>query len=204
MFFFSVLEGHLDAITSASFSPDGLLIATTCHNGDFRLWSMANNIYVHGDGHDLGIQCCDFSQNLEPIPNVIHENLQNYLLATCGNDSFVKLWRITLTKSQDKICDNVKVKLWRTLVGHGGSIYCVKFSPKTGEIVCSTATDRQARIWSVYSGECLHVLDHDSIVICCSFTSSCSILATGCLDKTLWLWKLPQKLVCIFLYSIQI
>lgn len=80
-------------------------------------------------------------------------------------------------------------------MGHGGTIYSTKFSPKTGEIVCSTATDRQARIWSVYSGECLYVLDHDSIVVCCSFTENCSILATGCMDKTLWLWKLPQQLV---------
>lgn len=81
------------------------------------------------------------------------------------------------------------------MIGHGGTIYSAKFSPKTGEIVCSTATDRQARIWSVYSGECLYVLDHDSVVLCCSFTTNCSILATGCMDKTLWLWKLPQQLV---------
>lgn len=92
------MEGHLDAITSTSFSPDGFLIATTCHNGDFRLWRLENNVHVQDDAHDLGIQCCDFSQNLEPIPNVITDNIQNYLLATCGNDSLVKLWRITLTK----------------------------------------------------------------------------------------------------------
>lgn len=82
-------------------------------------------------------------------------------------------------------------------MGHGGNIYCVRCSPVTGEIVCSTATDRQARIWSVYSGDCLFVLDHDSIALCCAFTSNCSVLAVGCLDKTLWLWKLPQQLVRI-------
>lgn len=91
--------------------------------------------------------------------------------------------------------DEVEVKLWRLLQGHGGSVICVRFSPDSGEIACSTATDRQARLWSVYSAECLYVLDHDSIVTSCTFSSDCSLLATGCLDKTIWLWKLPQQLV---------
>lgn len=88
----------------------------------------------------------------------------------------------------------MNVKLWRTLQGHGGSVTYVQFS-SSSEIICSTATDRQARIWSVYSAECLHVLDHDSIVTTCSFSATCSMLAVGCLDKTLWMWKLPQQLV---------
>lgn len=87
------------------------------------------------------------------------------------------------------------VKLWRTLMGHGGNVMFVKFSPKTGEIVCSTATDRQARLWSVYSSECLHVLEHNSMTVSCSFSENMNMLAVGCLDKTLWLWKLPQKLI---------
>lgn len=91
--------------------------------------------------------------------------------------------------------DSAQVKIWRKLQGHGGTVFCVRFSPSAGELVCSTATDRQARIWSVYSGSCLHVLDHDSIVTCCAFSNDCSLLVTGCFDKTLWVWKLPQQLV---------
>lgn len=94
--------------------------------------------------------------------------------------------------------DDLEVKVWRTFTGHGGNVICVRFSPSVGEVVCSTATDRQARIWSVYSSECLYVLDHDSIVTTCGFSADCSLLAVGCLDKTLWLWKLPQQLVKYF------
>lgn len=90
--------------------------------------------------------------------------------------------------------------MWRSLQGHGGNVTCVRFSTPSGEIVCSTATDRQARIWSTYSGECLHVLDHDSIVTSCAFSLDCSLLTTGCLDKTLWIWRLPRQLVLLIFY----
>uniref|UniRef100_A0A6P7GHU8 Coronin-2B-like n=1 Tax=Diabrotica virgifera virgifera TaxID=50390 RepID=A0A6P7GHU8_DIAVI len=133
------------------------------------------------------------SHNLEPIPNLTI-NAQSYLLVTCGNDSLVKLWRISLPNKCDTSIDKIEVKLWRSLQGHGGNVICVRFSQIVSEFVCSTATDRQARIWSVYSANCLYVLDHDSIVTSCCFNEDCSLLATGCLDKTLWLWKLPQHL----------
>uniref|UniRef100_A0A1Y1JZX4 WD repeat, SAM and U-box domain-containing protein 1 n=2 Tax=Photinus pyralis TaxID=7054 RepID=A0A1Y1JZX4_PHOPY len=193
----ATFEGHSDAVTSGCFSPDGKIMATTCHNSDFRLWTVeAVNIHIQDDAHDLGIQNSDFSENLEPIPLLTMNNKQHYLLATCGNDSLVKLWRICIPKEDDEYAfSNVEVKLWRTLQGHGGSVTCVRLSPESGEIACSTATDRQARLWSVYSAECLHVLDHDSIVTSCSFTYDTSLLAIGCLDKTLWIWKLPQQLV---------
>lgn len=98
IFSYSTLEGHTDAITSASFSPDSNLIATTCNNGDFRIWREDSCIYIQDDAHDLGIQNCDFSQNTDPIPNQVLNDSQNYLLATCGNDSFVKLWWISIPK----------------------------------------------------------------------------------------------------------
>lgn len=94
------MEGHLDAVTSACFSPDGNIIVTTTNNADFILWSSGNysKIYLQEDAHDLGIQGCDFSQNLEPIPNLTSDNVQAYLLGTCGNDSLVKLWKIVIQK----------------------------------------------------------------------------------------------------------
>jgi WD40 repeat protein len=193
----ATLEGHLDAVTSASFTPDGAIIATTSTNADFRLWKgdTYETIIVKEDAHDYGIQSCDFSQNLDPVPNSMVDE-QCYVLGTCGNDSLVKLWRISLPKKGGEVnFDDIDMKIWRSLQGHGGNVICVRFSPDVSEIICSTATDRQARIWSVYSAECLYVLDHDSIVTACAFSSDCSLLATGCIDKTLWLWKLPQQLV---------
>ncbi|KAJ8955719.1 hypothetical protein NQ318_008591 [Aromia moschata] len=193
----AILEGHLDSIPSASFSPDGKVIVSVSFNADFRIWSAGDYrcLYTKEDAHEYGIQSCDMSQNLEPVPNTVADT-QSYLLATCGNDGLVKLWRIIIPKQSDELqLDDLEVKLWRSLHGHGGNVICVRFSQIVGEFLCSTATDRQARIWSVYGADCLFVLDHDSIVTSCAFNSDCSLLVTGCLDKTLWLWKLPQRLV---------
>jgi len=84
---------------------------------------------------------------------------QIYLLATCGNDSLVKLWHvIILNKSSD--LDSIgssdirtRYKEKKSLAGHGGNVMCVRFSPVHGEVVGSVATDRTARIWSVVSDE---------------------------------------------------
>lgn len=104
MYNFRTLEGHLDTITSASFAPDGKIIVTVSCNADFRIWSVEDYacLYTKEDAHEYGIQSCDMSQNLEPIPNVVLD-AQSYLLATCGNDSLVKLWRITVPKVSHKI-----------------------------------------------------------------------------------------------------
>lgn len=94
------MDGHLDAVTCAGFTPDGNIVTTTSNNANFLLWRMDSysKVYVQDDAHDLGIQSCDFSPNLEPVPNLGNGDMQSYLLATCGNDSFVKLWNVSLPK----------------------------------------------------------------------------------------------------------
>lgn len=94
---FSDLDGHLDSVTSACISPDSKIVITASCNADFRVWETDTYkcIFVKENVHDGGIQSCDFSGNLEPIPNVFYDG-QIYLLATCGNDSMVKIWKISI------------------------------------------------------------------------------------------------------------
>lgn len=93
---------------------------------------------------------------------------------------------------------NVEVIEWRCLIGHGGNVNFVRFSPHNSDILCSVATDRQARIWSPYSSVCLYTLDHESMLTSCAFSSDCSMIVISCLNKSIWIWKLPQKLVNIY------
>ena len=109
----------------------------------------------------------------------IDENTLYYLLATCGNDSLVKLWQISVSKGEDEsneqedtgeqleddgepmeqsgtssglgVARGAVYKEKRALTGHGGNVMSVRFSPVHGEILGSVATDRTARIWSVVS-----------------------------------------------------
>lgn len=81
---------------------------------------------------------------------------QMYLLATCGNDSLVKLWHVIISNEPDSDSigtseSGTRYKEKKSLAGHGGNVMCVRFSPIHGEVLGSVATDRTARIWSVVS-----------------------------------------------------
>lgn len=84
---------------------------------------------------------------------------QIYLLATCGNDSLVKLWHVIISNKSSPDSDigssdmGTRYKEKKSLAGHGGNVMCVRFSPVHGEVLGSVATDRTARIWSVVSDE---------------------------------------------------
>ncbi|CAH1163015.1 unnamed protein product [Phaedon cochleariae] len=108
---YSPLEGHTYAINHVEFSKSGDMLATCSLDGCTIIWNPTvsewNNdinynleqgcLFVQEDAHDYGVQYCDISPNLEPILNAVSD-AQSYLLATCGNDSLVKLWRITVPK----------------------------------------------------------------------------------------------------------
>ncbi|XP_063238136.1 WD repeat, SAM and U-box domain-containing protein 1-like [Bacillus rossius redtenbacheri] len=184
------VEGHSDAVVGAAFTPDSRLLATASSDGTARLWCVAPCseacLLTQEEAHDLGAQSCDFSPAEGVASAGLRDRRYRYLLATCGNDSLVKLWRVTA----------VECVPWRSLLGHGGSVMCVRFSAVTGELLASTATDKTARLWNTYTGECVHVLEgHDSLVTACAFSGDSSLLATGSMDKSIILWELPQQLV---------
>ncbi|KAH0553602.1 hypothetical protein KQX54_002629 [Cotesia glomerata] len=215
-----ILEGHADAITAIAFTPDSSYIVTACSEGSWRIFEIYgdSNAIAVCDAHDLGVQGCDFSPaTSSPFtavvgsrhsPTVRDDDSKSFTLATCGNDSYVKLWQIKINPKNNKdsnFCEDaeegsyaslVSYREKRVLSGHGGNVMDVKFAPFHGEIIGSVATDRTARIWSVNSGMCLFVLEyHESLVTCCAFSGDTALFATGALDKTVALWRLPQQLI---------
>lgn len=185
-------------------------MATACNEGAWRLFDVLNEkteiaLLVCDEAHDLGVQGCDFSPTGSTgirKDSSLNNNKQTYLLATCGNDSLVKLWQLTISnqeEEQDSIGTSecgIGYTENKTLAGHGGNVMDVRFSPIHGEILGSVATDRTARIWSIFSGACLYVLeDHDSLVTSCAFSENTSLFVTGALDKVVLVWRIPHQLV---------
>ncbi|XP_033208709.1 WD repeat, SAM and U-box domain-containing protein 1-like isoform X2 [Belonocnema kinseyi] len=208
-----IFEGQADAICALSFTPDSRYLVTACNEGTWGLFdiesqdSTTSMMIFCKNGHDMGVQGCDFSPATGPliasgslVTNTTGDNL-SYLLATCGNDSLVKLWRINISnESEDEArgsnYSRISHKLKKQLAGHGGNVMDIRFSSGQGEILGSVATDKTARIWSVYTGACLHVLErHESIVTSCGFSEDISLFVTGALDKTVLVWRLPEQLV---------
>ncbi|XP_071867920.1 uncharacterized protein isoform X3 [Bombus fervidus] len=207
-----IFSGHADAINAIAFTHDSCYLITACNEGTWRLFQINDNknceaLIICGEAHDLGVQGCDFCPTSNFITNGRSENIisnkHSYLLATGGNDSLVKLWEITIDKvnvissgSSGSSSGDVRYKERRSFAGHGGNVTCVRFPPIQSEILGSVATDRTARIWNVYSGTCLYVLEeHESLVTACAFSQDTSLFITGALDKTVLIWKIPQELI---------
>ncbi|KAF7996737.1 hypothetical protein HCN44_002383 [Aphidius gifuensis] len=194
-------EGHADSVNALAFTPDSKYIVTACSEGTWRIFAVEadSSAIIVVDAHDLGVQGCDFSAASSPflVPGMRQASADryssSYALATCGNDSLVKLWQIMIqmeessdtfesdySPDRSRTVSAISYRERRVLNGHGGNVMDVKFAPMHGEILGSVATDRTARLWSVNSGVCLHVLEHhESLVTCCDFS----------------VWRLPQQLV---------
>ncbi|XP_076377154.1 WD repeat, SAM and U-box domain-containing protein 1 isoform X4 [Megalopta genalis] len=211
-----IFRGHSDAVNAIAFTHDSRYLITACNEGTWRLFDTMDDkggntaLMTCEEAHDLGVQGCDFSPtcnlNFTAGRRPTDDGRQSYLLATSGNDSLVKLWLITTPRDSEMITvgsgstgsndSDGQFKQKKILTGHGGNVTCVRFSPIQGEIIGSVATDRTARIWSVYSGDCLYVLEeHESLVTSCAFSENMSLFITGALDKTILIWKMPQQLI---------
>lgn len=90
--------------------------------------------------------------------SMCNNDKQFYLLATGGNDSLVKLWRLTIFKENEITTggngssdNDFQYREEKSLAGHGGNVTCVRFSSLQNQVLGSVATDRTARIWSVVS-----------------------------------------------------
>ncbi|CAL7950830.1 unnamed protein product [Xylocopa violacea] len=204
-----IFRGHSDAVNAIAFTHDSRYLVTACNEGTWRLFNAVDYkscvaLIACDEAHDLGVQGCDFNQksNFRQFGKV-GSSKQSYLLVTGGNDSFVKLWQITISQENENMeaspggsNGGIKYEEKKTFTGHGGNVTCVRFSPNQNEIVGSVATDRTARIWSIYSGICLYVLEkHESLVTACAFSEDTSFFITGALDKTVLIWKIPQQLI---------
>ncbi|XP_075219196.1 WD repeat, SAM and U-box domain-containing protein 1-like isoform X2 [Lycorma delicatula] len=186
-----MLTGHTESISCIAFTADSAYYVSGCAAGNFRVWCAVPVSSVCcalvENAHDLGVASCDFAAFNVRAPS---DSEKGYLLATCGNDSLVKLWEL-------QTVDELTVQVTNTshLCGHGGNVTCVRFSPGLSEVIASTATDKTCRIWDAYNGDCVHVLDqHDSILTCCAFSYDATLLATGSLDKSVLIWELPKDL----------
>lgn len=186
--FIQNMAGHTDAITCLSFTCDSKYLASGCGGGHFRLWCVVPCITIcllfAENVHDLGLVSTDFSKI-----ELNSKKKNKYLLATCGNDSLVKVWNIIIL---DEI--SAKHKLINQFQGHGGDVTCVRFPCNSVDILASTATDKTARIWDVNAGTCLHILDSkDMMLTCCSFSADASLLATAGLDRSIIIWDLRSS-----------
>jgi WD40 repeat protein len=155
------LEGHSDAISHISFSPNGQLIASASDDQTVKLWNPNGSLVTTLRGHQGSVTHVAFSPDSK-------------LIASASWDGMVKLWR-----------RNGKVV--KTLRGHLGNVYSVSFSPN-GEQIASVGIDRTIRLWTV-GGKLIRTFQgHTDAVQSVSFSPDGEMIASAGADQTIRLW----------------
>ena len=120
-------EGHLNAITSVTFSPDGKYVLTGSDDQTARLWEAATGKEVRRFvGHSSFVKSVRFSPD------------GRYVL-TGSVDHTARLWE---TETGREV---------RKLIGHLGTIWSVAFSPD-GKFGLTTGSDYTTRLWNISDG----------------------------------------------------
>ena len=162
------LEGHDDAVTSISFSPDSNMIATASEDSTAKLWSYNGKELQTLQGHDAPV-------------NKVSFNPDGKVIATASSDGTVKLW-------------NRDGKELQTLQGHNKQVNSVTFSPD-GKVIATASEDGTVKLWSCDGKELFQTLyGHDITPVSkVSFSPNGKMLVTASEDGIVKLWSYDGK-----------
>ena len=157
---------------SASFSPDGKLLATASTDGNGYLWSIEGQKRQTLSDHTAPLNDISFSPD-------------GKLLATASKDSTTRLWTLA-------------GKTIVQLKGHQGAVNSVNFSPD-GQLLVTASSDGTAHLWTI-QGEQLAVFTEpgESALWDAQFSANGRQIATAAEDGTVRLWDLEGRLLQSF------
>ena len=163
------LGGHRGIVTSAAFSPDASLLATSGYDFDIRLWDLASGAErAVLKGHDNYVEGVAFC-------------MDGRRLASAGDDAVVRLWDVDTHE-----CLAV-------MRGHEGRCPMLAVSPD-GRMLATCSTDMTVRLWSAEDGAPRGVLTgHRLFVRAVAFSPDGRYVISGSDDATIRIWDAATR-----------
>jgi eukaryotic-like serine/threonine-protein kinase len=162
------LTGHVDAVLSVRFAPDGKHLASGGKDGIVIYWDAATGQIVRRFAkHPQDVRAIAFSPT--------HD-----LIATASGLT-VRLF-------------DIRGQEIRRLSGHSGSVKCVAFS-RDGKRLVTGSDDKSIRVWDAASGrEVLRLGRHTAGINALTFVADTTQIASASKDQTVRVWDLRSGL----------
>ncbi|KAG9341196.1 hypothetical protein JZ751_019635 [Albula glossodonta] len=103
------------------------------------------------------------------------------IIASCSEDSSVRIWEIPEGGLKRNMSEAVL-----ELYGHSRRVGLIEWHPTTSGILFSAGYDYKILIWNLEIAEAVKMIDcHSDVILCMSFNTDGSLVATSCKDKKL-------------------
>jgi hypothetical protein len=198
------LMGHLEAVYSVKFSPDGKRIVSGSEDNTLKVWdAQTGQELLTLKGHSFAVSSVSFSPDGKRIVSgssdktvrvwdleTGQETLKEHSFAV-SSVSFSPDGKRIVSGSEDntlKVWDAQTGQETLTLKGHSGTVFSVSFSPD-GKRIVSGSWDKTLKVWDAQTGqEMLTLKGHSDYVRSVSFSPDRKRIVSGSDDNSLKIW----------------
>ncbi|KJH51085.1 WD domain, G-beta repeat protein [Dictyocaulus viviparus] len=210
----TAVEGTVGSrVWMISWNFNGSLLASCGDDKTVRIWKkVKSSPYLEcctkiDDSHSKAVRCVEFSHcemSKIDVLSTIHVNtavegtvgsrvwmiswnFNGSLLASCGDDKTVRIWKKVKSSPYLECCTKIDDS-------HSKAVRCVEFS-HCGRHLASASFDASVVVYSREEGEFSEsdkLEGHESEVKWCSFSPSDEFLATCSRDRSVWFWQMDE------------
>ncbi len=164
--------GHTDRVYGISYSPDGLLLASSSRDGSIKIWDATgatrealHTFVINPDPETNGAGNTTFSPN-------------GSLLAGVSGQGEIILWDTSTWQ-----------EIRRKTAAHAGKIWGLTFSPD-GKMLLTGGSDSLVKLWDVSDLSEIHAFDeHQESINAVAFSPDGTMIASASDDRTAKVWR---------------